>query len=306
MKELRNEFSWSKSRDETFRECARKYYFQYYGYWNGWRDDAHPRAREIYILKRLQTRQMWVGDHVHRVVKKILHAIRAGEQAPADDTAVADMLQAMRADFKASRAKLYRSDPKARSCAFFEHEYEQPVPDTEWKAAAEKAEQCVRAFMKADLFSELCAIPPGDWLEIEDFSGFSLDGLKILVQLDAAFRKDGRIHVCDWKTGRRADDRNELQLACYALYAMQKWQAPADQVVCTLLYLPSCERTDWKPDEERLETVKDYVRESADEMLFPLTDPASNEAGDEDVFELTEDERVCRRCNFLRICPRFQ
>ena len=32
-KEFRNNFSWSVSRDSTFLECPRKYYFNYYGAW---------------------------------------------------------------------------------------------------------------------------------------------------------------------------------------------------------------------------------------------------------------------------------
>ncbi|HEY8239801.1 MAG TPA: PD-(D/E)XK nuclease family protein, partial [Kiritimatiellia bacterium] len=187
----------------------------------------------------------------------------------------------------------------------FEHEYEQDVPDAEWKAAAERAEQCVRAFMKSELLAELRTIPAADWLEVEEFSGFPIDGLKVLVQLDAAYRKDGVIHVCDWKTGKRADESNELQLACYALYAMHKWRQDPAQISCTLFYLPACERVTWTPEPGRLEAVKDYVHESADEMLFPLTDPQQNIAGDEEVFEFTENERACRRCNFLRACPRF-
>jgi hypothetical protein len=31
MTEIRNEFSWSKSRDEIFQTCPRQYYFNYYG-----------------------------------------------------------------------------------------------------------------------------------------------------------------------------------------------------------------------------------------------------------------------------------
>ncbi|NIM97104.1 MAG: hypothetical protein GTO24_03145 [candidate division Zixibacteria bacterium] len=30
MSEIRNEFSWSKSRDEVFQTCPRQYYFNYY------------------------------------------------------------------------------------------------------------------------------------------------------------------------------------------------------------------------------------------------------------------------------------
>ena len=40
MTTFKNEFSWSVSRDSTFRKCQRMYYYQYYGSWGGWNDDA--------------------------------------------------------------------------------------------------------------------------------------------------------------------------------------------------------------------------------------------------------------------------
>jgi sulfatase maturation enzyme AslB (radical SAM superfamily) len=39
-------------------------------------------------------------------------------------------------------------------------------------------------------------------------------------------------------------------------------------------------------------------------MQFPLSDPEKNLAQEED-FEFTENETACRRCNFLKVCPRF-
>jgi hypothetical protein len=36
MPELTNDFSWSRSRDNTFQECKRRYYYHYYGSWGGW------------------------------------------------------------------------------------------------------------------------------------------------------------------------------------------------------------------------------------------------------------------------------
>ena len=83
-KELKNEFSWSKTRDEVFRECLRKYWFQYYGFWGGWYENAKPRVRQIYVLKQLQTRQMWAGDHVHRRIKHTLSDVRRGFEPSGD------------------------------------------------------------------------------------------------------------------------------------------------------------------------------------------------------------------------------
>jgi len=46
MSEIRNEFSWSKSRDEIFQTCPRQYYFNYYGYWGSWEKGALLARRE--------------------------------------------------------------------------------------------------------------------------------------------------------------------------------------------------------------------------------------------------------------------
>ena len=54
MNEFRNEFSWSKSRDEVFQACPRQYYFNYDAYWGGWEQNAPERTRQIYILKNLK------------------------------------------------------------------------------------------------------------------------------------------------------------------------------------------------------------------------------------------------------------
>ena len=42
MADLVNEFSWSRSRDHTFQDCRRKYFYHYYGAWGGWDASAPP------------------------------------------------------------------------------------------------------------------------------------------------------------------------------------------------------------------------------------------------------------------------
>jgi hypothetical protein len=44
MATFKNEISWSKSRDETFKTCPRQYWFAYYGFWNGWLKDGPERT----------------------------------------------------------------------------------------------------------------------------------------------------------------------------------------------------------------------------------------------------------------------
>ena len=67
MATFKNEFSWSKTRDEIFKTCPRQYWFAYYGFWNGWLKDAPERTRQIYVLKNLKNRQTWAGEKIHQL-----------------------------------------------------------------------------------------------------------------------------------------------------------------------------------------------------------------------------------------------
>ena len=72
MAKLINEFSWSHSRRNAFEECMRKYYFSYYGSWNGWERHATDRQKELYLHNKLINRWMWLGKLVHESIKNIL------------------------------------------------------------------------------------------------------------------------------------------------------------------------------------------------------------------------------------------
>ena len=273
-KPLKNEFSWSKTRDQTFRECLRKYYFQYYGGWGGWNRDADARIRQVYMLKNLYTRQMWAGDHVHLCLEKVLGVIRRGSEAPAEDEAVRKMIDDMRKDFKDSRAGNYRRNPK-KVCGLFEHEYELEISDDIWKSTADRAEKCVRNFYRAPVLQTLRKLPAAAWLEIEDRSTFQLDGLKVYVQLDCAFRSGDGVVIYDWKTGKTDAELNNVQLGCYILYAIEKWKVAPETVSAVDLYLIDGSQVAKTLGAEELADIKDYIRESADEMLFPLSEPGA-------------------------------
>ena len=93
MAELTNDFSWSRSRDSTFHECRRRYFYQYYGAWGGWEEGAPVERRRLYILKQLATRQMWAGRTVHEAVEMALHVFREGRDVPVEPF-IADVVEA--------------------------------------------------------------------------------------------------------------------------------------------------------------------------------------------------------------------
>lgn len=114
MTELKNEFSWSKTRDEVFRTCPRQ---SCYGYWNGWLENAPERARQIYVLKDLKNRHMWAGEKVHECIQRSLNNIRRGIKVLSVDEIVSITLDQMRAEFRSSRVGNYLKNPK--TCGLF-------------------------------------------------------------------------------------------------------------------------------------------------------------------------------------------
>src|SRR5256712_11257959 len=82
MGELANEFSWSRSRDNTFQECRRRYFYHYYGAWGGWDAGATEDVPRLYILKQLASRQQWAGRGVDGAVEVGVPALARGLGPP--------------------------------------------------------------------------------------------------------------------------------------------------------------------------------------------------------------------------------
>src|SRR5262249_53387140 len=159
------------------------------------------RTRQIYMLKQLRSRHMWVGGAVHDAIEHTFRNVRRGITPLAPEEIIVRTREDLRAAFRLSRSGVYRSKPK--TLALYEHEYAIPVPDEEWKRVVERGLESLRTFYASAMYRELAALPRDAWLEVEEFSGFDLDGIHVWVKLDASHRlPDGGVRIIDWKTGR--------------------------------------------------------------------------------------------------------
>ncbi len=302
MSELKNEFSWSKTRDEVFKTCPRQYWFSYYGYWNGWLENAPERTRQIYILKNLKNRHMWAGEKIHECIQRSLNNIRRGIRVLSVDEVVSITLDQMRAEFRSSKSKNYRKNPK--SCGLFEHEYEVEVSDEEWKEVAGNVETCLRNFYASDIYDGLKSHRKEGWLEIEEFSSFLLDQTKINLVIDCAIKEGKGIYIYDWKTGKSLSEDLSVQLGCYALYAMEKWNVPPE-TVNIIEYNLSFDKSNWfSVSPEEMKSIKGYINGSIKDMRSLLADVPNNLPMEEDRFSKIEDEYVTSRCHFKKVCRR--
>jgi hypothetical protein len=299
MAELANEFSWSRSRDNTFQECRRRYFYHYYGAWGGWDAAAPAELRRLYVLKQLASRQQWAGRVVHDAIEMALHAFADGRDLPVEPF-IADVVERMRGEWRSSRAGRYRESPK--TVALFEHEYAIDLKPEVWQALSRNVGVCLRNFFRLPLVTAIRKTPSEHW-SIEHWSKvFDFEGTPVWMAPDFGFwTGDGRLALVDWKTGGASPDGTAFQLGCYALYAAEVLGVPPAKVDLYEANLREPEVTQLQWSDERLAAIKEQLRLSVRSMKAYLADPAANVAAIGD-FEKTEDLRICKWCNFRVVC----
>ena len=206
----------------------------------------------------------------------------------------------MREEFRSSREKRFHKYPK--TCALFEHEYDLDISDDQWKTIADDVEQCLRTFYSSEIFTFLKELPIENWLEIEDFSSFSLDGTKIWAVIDCSFQTKEGVTIIDWKTGRGTNSDLSLQLSCYAMYGVKKWGIRPEDIKLVEYNLLSNQSADFFVTTGEIDNIKTYIRGSVADMQSLLVDVENNVPKEEESFRKIEDERIRSRCNFRKVC----
>ena len=183
-----------------------------------------------------------------------------------------------------------------------------PVEQEDKRLAVNTVMRSLRNFFKSETLREALAVGRERWLALEDLVSFPVGDVEVFLRMDLAFRAaDGRVVIVDWKTGRAEGRFNEVQIAGYALYAAaQGWVGDPEEILTELNYLviPRSRRRTVK--RQQLDHARSFVARSARDMRALLIDPLANLARLED-FPMIDRPRVCRRCNFRRLCfPRTE
>ena len=243
---------------------------------------------------------MWIGSAVHSSIEGILKEYRAERKTAGIEDLERKLLQRLRYEFQLSRSGQW-GQLKWR---LYEHEYESDVSDEEWKSVAHQALSCLRVFWSSQVHEQIKAFSTDQFLEIEDFSHFYLDDVKVHVVLDLGFRDKNKIVIYDWKTGRAEGELHALQLACYRIYAQGKWGVREADVETIEFNLARNETKKYHDGGLSSEEGILQMRESIRLMQEQLIDKQQNLA-EEERFPLVENEKACTFCNFKKVCPRW-
>lgn len=301
--EFKNKFSWSKSRDGVFKECHRKYYYNHYGFWGGWdATTADKRTRQLYILKNLLNRHMWLGGVVHDSIEEMIRELKSGKN-PDVYKHIGSLHRRIEKEFEDSLAGRYKTNPK-KVLGLFEHEYEIPITKEEWAEIPVKAERCLTNFFNSDRFQNIQSTKYQDYVLIEKLDTFDFEGATVWVKVDFASKEGDKLVITDWKTGKIRRVEMDTQLACYSLYAQEKMGYAPENILCKRHNVFLDEIDEFEIGPELISEVEAHMRQSIADMKKLLVDVENNTAREED-FQITTDDNICKVCNFRKACSKW-
>ncbi len=281
-------FSWSVSRHDTFASCRRRYFYSYY---------ASNEDPEIKRLKKLSALPMWAGNVVHQAIETFL---KTRDTLPLPEEQEALIRATVHDDMLANWRE---SEAGTAGFRLFEHEYGTPVEQEDKRIVVNIVMRSLRAFFRSETLREVLRVGRERWLTVEDLVSFEVGDATVFLRMDLAYRNpEGRVVIVDWKTGRGEGRFSEVQLAGYALYAArQGWVQEPEEIETELAYLAIPRYVRRRVDRRKLELAQAFIEKSAANMKALLIDPVGNLARLED-FAMIDRPRVCRRCNFRRLC----
>ena len=304
MSDFKNNFSWSVSRDNLFRECKRKYYYNYYGSWGGWeRDTADEVTRTLYVLKNLQNIHMWKGSTVHWEIERVLKELSTTGNLTEKEKSINRVSELMREAYRSSRDGAYWNTKGSMKdvIALFEHEYKLDISNQRWRQNFDDTLMCIENFYNSEALKRIQKLPKESIISIESMTAAALSFTPetIFVKLDLAIETGDRIVIVDWKTGTGKSD--ELQFKVYTLFANEEYDIPPDQITATEINLMENEIYNHNYSPRELLDAQNYIVKSIDGMKSMLADQDENIANMTD-FPRTDNQRICDSCNFKKIC----
>ena len=305
-KQLSNDLTWSVSRAQTFQSCQRAYYYHYYGSWGGWDSTAPERTRQLYILKNVKSIAMWAGSIVHELIKKALEQYSMSHILPSVVELQEQARLLLRQGWSDSVNKEWQAYPKKTNLHELYYGNGKSLPKEDTDRIKTRVYDCLEAFVNSATLKEVLAVPFVQWKPIDILDSFLVEQNKVWCAIDFAYTDNhGSLHIVDWKTGGENPATLRQQLACYALFALDKWKHTVEQLALHGVFLNDGGRkSNYSVDAALLISVKDQILLSIQAMRQKLKDPENNLA-DEDDFPLTENCNTCEFCSFRQACPKF-
>ncbi|MBN1754771.1 PD-(D/E)XK nuclease family protein [bacterium] len=299
MADLKNEFSWSVSRDKTFERCKRQYYYQYYAKWGGWDNRADKFTKKCYLLSNMTNLIMWMGSIVHNVAERTLKYYRYNKEWNLSDGEKYAWEQ-WKSGWQQSIKKFWKFGRIKDNINLFEHYYNKEIDANRIRELQIRMDTCLKNFYQGEIWKRAREVSPMQWRALEELQELDVDSYKVWIKIDFGYQDGNLLRLCDWKTGV-AKQVDLLQLYCYALFVVDRWKWLPQNIEVVPVYLYPGEKEVIKIDDEKLAIAREMIKTSCEAMLSYLDDPVENIANIER-FPKTPDDTKCQDCFFQDVC----
>ena len=274
---------WSFSRYQMFDVCKRQYYYHYYG------RQHDKESAKIRNLRDLTSIPLQIGTMLHEGICTLLKRVRK-DSSPVKKENVLEWL------YK-------KSSQAVNNSKFLEQQYFHQTVDVDdiW----ESVRQGMENFLESERFKELhaeAASGKAKWLvEPKGFGEMRIGNLKAYCKADFIQAVPEGYTIFDWKSGKQNVQRDSLQLTGYAHYVNYHFEKPVEEVSCVAAYvLPEYK-------ELLLESIDsqyfiELVAEQTNEMHAYCKDVEANVPKNKEHFACTDNEAICRHCNYQELC----
>ena len=293
---------WSHSRRETLEQCARKYYYQYYGP-NRRTAKNDPQKEKLRFLKKLQNRHMRTGKILHRIIKTYLTKLQDGRELSFNwlqQMGLADFQKDIRFSQKYKHGTPLPGEKYPPTLLL---EFYYGFPDAEFLCAeAEKrliaaltnfiTSQNLTQYREGARKASALIEKPARLKEVD----FTLKGT-----IDLAYREDDRVVIVDWKSGSAGSSDDSLQMLAYAWWAKQEFKCPADHITSYKVHLADSTVSTFNVSEKALMRVEMRILQDLDRMREA---DKYGVRGVAEAFTPCAQPKVCEMCQFQEICPK--
>ncbi len=283
---------WSYSRYNTFQQCKRKYYYEYY------RKRDIENVGKIAALKDLTSVPLEIGNISHKLIQALLNRLQKTADE-IDREKFYDYAQRTTHDICAEK-NFEDVHYGKRDHIDLDIEIFQPVM------------VAMRNFLESErlqwLFEE-ALVAKDDWIiEFEDNNKYGecrIDNHKAYCKVDFLFPVDDRLHIIDWKTGKEDYAKHSVQLRGYAGWANCQFGTDLSNITTTVAHLlPEYKETSVVLTEYDIDDFAMRVREQTDAMHEYCEVPELNIPFPKEKFEMTPLVNFCKTCKYRELCDR--
>jgi hypothetical protein len=283
---------WSYSRRQTLNQCTRRYYYEYYGA-SARLATADPQKEDLRFLKTLSNRYLRSGDILHIAIRLFY---KHGEDS--SNWLVDWARRTYRADYEYSRGGPLPNEDYP-PVMLLEFHYNHPDADALYTESENRLLDALQTFLTSPAYAAAryggrCpSAKVEEWIFVE-IPAFSARG-----KVDLAYPQNDEYTIVDWKTGRGATPRQSLQLAFYALWAVETQGYRPENVTLCRGQLTDGSLKSMAVTDRFLSRVRARIAQDLERMC--VLDEYGRE-GIVGVFSPCGFSKVCRLCPYQGIC----